>query len=254
PTLTYQWLRGEARGGGGEPSYALIAGATEAKYRVTEADQGYLLKCRVTATNEEGTAHSDSREALQTAGVAPHDLEAPQVIGTAEVNESLTCLHGAWSGAPKPALSVQWLRNGSPIGGASESSYTVTGEDRGASVSCRVTASNREGSSSASSKPVHVRGIKPEDIEAPRVSGGSSVGAEAKCVPGVWNGKPPPMFTYQWLRDGAVISSATSSVYRVELADEGHVLSCAVTATNGEGSAEAQSSNGLTIPRPAIAE
>jgi hypothetical protein len=74
------------------------------------------------------------------------------------------------------------------------------------------------------------------------------VGQQLKCLRGLWNGQPPPAFTYQWLRDGTSIPSATSANYTVELADQGHELSCKVTATNSEGSADA-SSRGLAIPR-----
>jgi hypothetical protein len=43
-----------------------------------------------------------------------------------------------------------------------------------------------------------------------------------------------------------------SATYTVELADQGHVLSCNVTATNTEGAAEAESSNALAILRGTV--
>ena len=41
--------------------------------------------------------------------------------------------------------------------------------------------------------------------------------------------------TYRWLRDGAAISGATASTYRLGTRDLGHRLSVRVTATDGEG-------------------
>ena len=46
---------------------------------------------------------------------------------------------------------MQWLRNGTNIASATASSYTVAAEDVGASVACRVAASNREGRAEATS-------------------------------------------------------------------------------------------------------
>jgi hypothetical protein len=69
---------------------------------------------------------------------------------------------------------------------------------------------------------------------------------------GLWLGEPPPQFTYQWLRDGTPIASATESVYTVTLADEGHQLTCLVTATNSAGSSEASASNSLAIAHVAL--
>jgi hypothetical protein len=50
------------------------------------------------------------------------------------------------------------------------------------------------------------------------------------------------------LRDGAPIAGATSNTYLVERVDQGHLLSCIVTATNVEGRVEAESTNGAAVP------
>jgi len=123
-----------------------------------------------------------------------------------------------------------------------------------------VTASNREGSAAAFSNAAHVPGEKPELLEAPQVSTGlgtppveeATVGQRLTCAPGRWKGQPPPQFTYLWLSDGVSIPSATGSVYSAEPTDLNHVLSCIVTATNGEGSASAESSNDTVIRRKPV--
>jgi hypothetical protein len=165
----------------------------------------------------------------------------------------LTCSPGAWTGQPAPTFAYRWLLAGTAIPGAIASAYTITSDDAGLSLTCEVTASNHEGSRSAISAPVHVPGAAPLEVEPPRVSGSPSVGQPLSCLRGVWTGTPPPAFTYQWLRDGTAIANATGSVYTVELGDTGHVLACAVTATNGEGTAGPFTSDGLAIPDPTIA-
>jgi hypothetical protein len=50
------------------------------------------------------------------------------------------------------------------------------------------------------------------------------------------------MLSYQWLREGAVISGQTGSTYTLQTVDEGHSITCSVTAGNGGGIASATSS------------
>jgi len=124
---------------------------------------------------------------------------------------------------------------------------------RGLDVTCTVTASNSAGSKPANSNLIHIPGEKPELVKKPEVSGNSAVGEKLTCAPGTWNGAPPPSFTYEWLRDGASIGSATSGTYTAEGVDLGHALSCHVVASNTEGSAEAESASvtiGRAAPRP----
>jgi hypothetical protein len=51
----------------------------------------------------------------------------------------------------------------------------------------------------------------------------------------------PQSDTYQWQRDGSAIPGATAPGYIVAAADQGHTLTCAVTASNAGGSATATS-------------
>jgi hypothetical protein len=62
------------------------------------------------------------------------------------------------------------------------------------------------------------------------------VGGSSRCLPGKWNGARA--LTYQWLRAGKPIASATTARYHVVPADSGRDLACRVTAT-GTGGAHA---------------
>jgi len=241
PEFKYQWLRDGAS----------IASATTNSYVVAAEDRGHELSCTVTAHNVEGNVPASSAP-VYIPGSLPLSTAAPEVSGTPAVNESLTCERGQWSGAPSPEYKYQWLLEGESIESATGSTYTVRASDRGYSLACEVTATNRVGTESAKSRPFHIPGIRPEVIEEPTVSGRASVGAPLTCSPGIWSAKPPPVFKYQWQRDRTNIASATSSSYTVGAGDEGHLITCTVTATNIEGGAEVESSNGLVIPRPAV--
>jgi hypothetical protein len=77
----------------------------------------------------------------------------------------------------------------------------------------------------------------PVNTSPPQVDGPPIPSARLTCVPGTWTGANA--FAYEWLLDGA--QRATGVTYRPSTADIGHMLSCAVTATNADGSAQATS-------------
>jgi hypothetical protein len=156
----------------------------------------------------------------------------PEVLGTPAVGETLTCADGAWTGEPAPTFTVQWLRDGAPISGATGSIYVVQSADSGESLSCEVTATNSAEHKSATGAGVSVPALAPESTVLPAVSGTAAVGGTLTCANGVWAAKPSPMFTVQWLRDGVPISGATGSSYQVQVAEVGEGLACEVTAMN----------------------
>jgi hypothetical protein len=82
---------------------------------------------------------------------------------------------------------------------------------------------------------------KPNNTGSPVASGTPSVGQTLSCSNGSWIGAPTLTYAYKWLRDGSAITGATGSTYVVQSADQGHGLSCEVTATNPVGHASATS-------------
>lgn len=57
---------------------------------------------------------------------------------------------------------------------------------------------------------------------------------------------PAPTYSYQWKRNGANISGATSKTYTVQGADSGAALTCEITASNASGSDTATTA-GVTV-------
>lgn len=81
----------------------------------------------------------------------------------------------------------------------------------------------------------------PANTAPPAISGTPSVGQTLTCSTGTWSGSPTG-YAYQWKQDSLAIGSATTSSYVVQSGDQGHALTCTVTATNTGGSASATSS------------
>jgi hypothetical protein len=99
---------------------------------------------------------------------------------------------------------------------------------------------------------------KPTNTSAPGLSGTPMVGQTLTCSNGTWTGIATLAYAYKWLRDGGPIAGPTGGTYAVQAADQGHGLSCEVTATNPKGHASA-TSNTLKVapaivlpPRPTL--
>jgi hypothetical protein len=173
---------------------------------------------------------------LEDASAPANLAEAPpKIVGKAEVGAVLTCSKGSWTGNPEPSFTYQWLRDGTPISGATSRFYSVQAVDQSHALACEVTASNYKGAAAVQSAPLEIPPETPVSIESPRVFGTPSVGSILSCEPGSWTGTPKPTFTYQWLRGTVAIAGATSSTYAVQEADRGQELVCEVTGTNTAG-------------------
>ena len=171
-TFAYQWNRD------GSP----IANATSQTYVVTSADQSHSLTCTVTATNSQGPGPPATSPAVSVAAPppppgAPVNTAAPAVSGTPTPGNKLSCSTGTWSGTPT-AYTYQWYRNGSPISGATLSTYTVQIADEGSSLTCTVTATNNVGAGTPQTTVATVV-AEPGTLSCPKPSGrlsGSSLG------------------------------------------------------------------------------
>lgn len=65
---------------------------------------------------------------------------------------------------------------------------------------------------------------------------GLSTGETLTMAQGTWSGTGTITYAYQWRRNGAPISGATSSTYTLTSADVGKTVMCTITATDDEGS------------------
>ena len=189
---------------------------------------------------------SKTRNAGGGGGIPPSNTVAPVISGSSVIGSVLTTTDGTWAGTLPITYTYQWKRNGSDIVGEINSTYVLVAADYNQAITCEVTATNAFGAASATSNSITGTATAPVNTVAPVISGTAVVGQILSSTTGTWTGTPTITYAYQWKRNGSNIVSATSSTYTLVQADATFAITCAVTATNVAGSAEA-TSNSLTI-------
>lgn len=143
-SYTYQWYQNDTA----------IDGATDNEYEIVIDDEGQTLTCRVTASNEGGSASADSNTVeIEDPTPAPVNTLAPAVTGTTETGETVTCSTGTWDNAD--SYTYQWVRNGTPIGGATANTRVLVMADEGTNLKCVVTATGTGGTASEDSNTIN---------------------------------------------------------------------------------------------------
>lgn len=235
-TFAYQWLR----------AGVAISGATASTYTPTADDLGKTLTVQV-AGSKNGWIGGATKTYAATTVVLQGTLTAatPTITGTVKTGSVLTVAPGAWGPAPV-TFAYQWLRSGTPISGATASTYTLLAADEGAPITATVTAS-KAGYATASATAT-APGWQ-LTVGTPTIAGTSSVGTTLTASPGTW-GPGAVTFAYQWLRAGTAIGRATGATYVVGAADDGQPITVRVTGSrSGFASATAVSAAAI---RPLI--
>jgi hypothetical protein len=88
------------------------------------------------------------------APVAPVNVVAPVISGTATTGSTLTVAPGTWTGSPTPTYAYQWKHNGIAIGGETGLTYVLQVADEGADITCDETATNSAGSATETSNVI----------------------------------------------------------------------------------------------------
>jgi hypothetical protein len=99
----------------------------------------------------------------------PINTTLPSIGGTPQAGQGLTCSTGIWDNLPL-SYDYQWNRDGTPIPGATSSSYAVTDSDVGKQLTCSVTAWNLSGSATATSPGVTATAARIADPDPPATS------------------------------------------------------------------------------------
>ncbi len=238
--------------------------------QITEYNLSVPVQPFVVATGADGNLVVTTENSTQTEGTGvatidigspPASVVAPSLGGPALDGSVEQCLPGTWSNwaGQQPSTNAfgfdgfQWLLDGNPIAGQTSQSYTPTAADGGHGLSCRetVTYTLLNVTVSASSAAATVDGA-PGNISLPRLSGTAQVGSQLTSAGGGWTGSPTG-YSIGWLRCDASganctpISDQTDLSYVLVGADQGHTIRSAVTATNANGSATADSAASAVV-------
>jgi hypothetical protein len=245
-TYSYLWQRSMSGG-----AWVTIAGATGPSYAVTATDEGARLRALVTASNPAGSVSVGSVASSPVATAPPVSASAPAIAsGTARLGATLTATAGQWSPAGV-TVSYAWQRSAggswTTIAGATDGRYTLTQADTGQLVRVRVTATNVDGSATATSAPSATVLAPPQSTRAPDAPGGTLLDTYTLTAdPGGWDA-PGASITYTWARCPAGAATADSScttiasgpTYTLTAADVGHPIAVSVTAASAGGTSSA---------------
>ncbi|MHC1766869.1 MAG: immunoglobulin domain-containing protein [Verrucomicrobiia bacterium] len=228
--LTYQWRKN------GSP----IAGATSSTYTINSVQTGDAGGYTVVVTNGAGSVTSSV--ATLTIPEAPVITTQPASLAVA-VGGTAAFSVTATGTAP---LTYQWRKNGSPIAGATSSTFTINSVQTGDAGGYTVVVTNGAGSVTSSVATLTI----PEApvITTQPASLAVAVGGTAAFSVTATGTAP---LTYQWRKNGSPIAGATSSTYTINSVQTGDAGGYTVVVTNGAGSVTSSVAT-LTIPEAPV--
>jgi len=217
-TEAWQW-----RAGGVD-----IPGATGLDYTVKPGDVGTAITL-VERLSSPPAYQTLTTESLPTAVVpAPviSPAPTPTVSGTPRVGTPLTAQAGSWM--PGVALGFQWYVGGSPVAGATGTSYIPQAGDLGQSVRVDVTGS-RAGYPTVSRSSAGTSAVAPGVLSTatPTIKGTPAVGRTLTAKHGAWT--PGTTFSYAWFADGVRIKRGTGPTLVLAKAQRGKRIKVTVT-------------------------
>ncbi len=249
-TVVYRWQRSADSG----TTWTDIAGATRAAYTVAAADEGDVVRALVTATNPDGSVAAGSAPTPVIQADTPVNVAIPVVLGTPSLGAALSTDHGSWTPVgDNLTYAYAWQRgdavNGyTTIAGATAATYTTVSADVGESIRVVVTATNVDGSLSATSAPSQTVQPPPVNSTAPAAPTGTYMNGYILTPDnGTWNN--PATYSYSWLRCPGTATAVSAScnpvstraTYALTVPDIGTKLAVVVTATSIGGSISATS-------------
>jgi hypothetical protein len=207
-----------------------IPGATAADYTVQAGDVGKAITLaeRLTATGYQTvTPESLPTTAVPAPVISP--APTPTVSGTPMVGAPLTVTSGTWMTGV--TLSYQWSVGGSPVAGATGTSYTPQAGDLGQTVTVTVTGTKLGypdvTSTSADTAAV---GLGVLTSTKPAIGGSALVAKRLTAEPGAWTSGTT--FGYAWFADGVAIKNATAKKLLLTRAQRGKRITVRVTGSH----------------------
>lgn len=171
----------------------------------------------------------------------------PTIAGNPWVGENLAVNPSTWSPIPS-GNSYQWFRDGVAIPGAESRNYIVTAADAGHAITAAITGSKLayEDRTWTSEPLAIIANPTFAGDNLPTITGVLIVEQTLTANPASWS-PSPTSYTYQWLRDGAPISGATTKTFTTQVSDAGKQISVAVTGKRNVFVDRTWTSNPVTI-------
>lgn len=148
-------------------------------------------------------------------------------------------------------LSYQWFKDGTPIGGATGTTLTLSAVQTTNAGNYTVVITNSAGSVTSGVAALAVNAGVPPTITAQPADQSVTAGATATFTVGVSGTSP---FTYQWRFNGAAISGATNNPLVLANVVPTNAGSYTVLVTNATGTANSATSAAaiLTVTQPPV--
>ncbi|MCL2652240.1 MAG: S-layer homology domain-containing protein, partial [Propionibacteriaceae bacterium] len=206
-----------------------IGGATGTTYIVAAADLGTSITVSVTGTRAgySPVTKTSSPVAISAAPFVTSPI--PTISGNTTVGSTLTATPGTWN--PSATFTYQWYRGGAAIVGATAVTYALTGADFGQTMTVSVTGT-RAGYTTTTRTSLPTASVTAGQFAAapvPTISGSPVNGSTLTAIAGTWS--PSAALTYQWYRNGVLVSGATAMTYLLTAADLNAAMTVQVTGT-----------------------
>jgi hypothetical protein len=231
--LSYQWRK----------DGAAISGAISSTYSISSTSAGDAGSYTVVVTNSAGSATSNAATLTVTAAATAPSITTQPSAATVTASSAASFSVLA-SGTPAP--TYQWKKDGTSISGATASTYTISSTSSSNAGSYTVVVTNSIGSvtSNVATLTVNTAPSSTTQPSASLVTVGSAASFSVAAT-----GTAP--LSYQWRKDGAAISGATSSTYTISSTKTTDAGSYTVVVTNSIGSVTSNSTV-LTILAPRL--
>jgi subtilisin family serine protease len=241
----YQWQRRVSA------TWTDIAGATGTSYTLVAADVGVQIRVRVTASNPDGTVSAVSAATAAVEAAPPRNGALPAITGPAKLGATLTATPGDWTPAGAD-YTYAWQRDGAQI--ATGATYTLQPADVGRTVRVKVTATNADGSVSATSAASERIAAPPVNTTLPAAPSGTPRELSTLTAdPGRWDTAGASL-SYTWVRCATGCDAVgTGSTYTLSASDVGHRMGVRVTAASNGGETTAASALTAVVSRLTLA-
>ncbi|MFI5335262.1 MAG: immunoglobulin domain-containing protein [Opitutales bacterium] len=230
--LIYQWYHGAD-----QPSGTALPGATGSTFSLNNVQAGDGGGYFVVVTDDDNNPVMSNVAILNVQPAITTQPAAQSVLVGASVSFSVTA-----TGYPDPTF--QWLLNGSNLNGATAAIYTIASAQPGQAGNYSVLVSSGVSSVLSDSVTLTVSTAPMITVQpvSQSVTAGNSVGFSVTAT-----GTAP--LSYQWNKDGAPISGATSDTYGITNPQSADAGNYSVTVTNLAGSVTS-SNAALTVNTP----